>query len=357
MSKGDGMTYAPKGRPAAVCGVGEFRVGVIGLDHGHIVGMCNGLAEAGAQLVSVYDPDPAKRAAFVERFPEVRIAPSAEAILEDPRLQMVASASIPCDRGGLAVRALQAGKHFFSDKPPVHTLAELERVRRAVTDTRRRLAVYYSERIHSEAGVRAGRLIRDGAIGRVLQVVGLGPHRLNASARPPWFWDRANYGGILADLGCHQIEQFLHFCGSEQARLLHSKAANYHHPEHPEFDDFADATFLADNGATLYLRVDWFTPDGLRAWGDGRTFVLGTEGSLELRKYLDVAREAEGDHIYLVDARGEHHLRVHGQEGFPFFGQLIRDCLDGTDLSMPQQRVFHVIELALQAQTAALRIS
>jgi predicted dehydrogenase len=189
----------------------------------------------------------------------------------------------------------------------------------------------------------------------VLQVIGLGPHRLNAASRPDWFWDKARFGGILCDIGCHQIEQFLHFADAKDAVLLHSKVANYR-GEARDFEDFGDATFLADNGATHYLRVDWYTPDGLDAWGDGRTFIMGTDGYIELRKYLDVARDPEGDHVYLVDGRGERHIAVHGRVGFPFFGELILDCLERTERAMTQEHAFLAIELALRAQAEAVTI-
>src|SRR5205807_633405 len=100
----------------------------------------------------------------------------------------------------------------------------------------KKFAVYYSERLHVEAAIYAGDLIADGAIGRVLQVAGFGPHRLNPASRPPWFWDKSKFGGILCDIGSHQIEQFLHWTGAKSARVLHSKVANYR-GEHPEFED------------------------------------------------------------------------------------------------------------------------
>ena len=354
VNKADGMNYAPEGKRSPVCGSGEFQIGVVGLDHGHIYGMCNGLTEAGAEVRLVYDRDPGKLAHFVDRYPGARAARSEMEVLENESLRMVASAIVPSQRGSLAVKALRHGKAFFSDKPPVHSREALEEIRRMVAATYQRFAVYYSERIHSEAAVRAGELVEQGAIGRVLQIVGLGPHRLNATSRPPWFWDPACNGGILTDLACHHIEQFLHFSASRRGRCLHAKVGNLHHPEHPQFQDFGDACFLGDTGASLYLRVDWFTPDGLSVWGDGRTFIVGTEGSIELRKYVDVGRSDGGDHIYLVDRTGEHHFQVAGQVGFPYFGQLIRDCLDGTELAMSHDRIFHVMELSLDAQACAL---
>ena len=351
------MNYAPTGQAQAVCAPGEFRFAAVGLDHGHIYGMCNGLVEAGGQLNAVFDPDPAKVAAFCRTYPNAKPARSEQEILDDPGLQLIASAAVPCERGPLGLRAIAHGKDYFADKPPFTSLDQLEAARRATAASGKRFWVYYSERLHVEAAVHAGQLVRDGAIGRVLQVLGLGPHRLNAPSRPEWFWQPEKYGGILVDVGCHQIEQFLYYTGARSARVLHSKVANYHQPEHPAFEDFGDATLLADNGATNYFRVDWFTPNGLGAWGDGRTVILGTDGYIELRKYLDVARDTTGDHVYLVDHQGEHHLPVHGQVGFPFFGQLIRDCLDRTDTAMSQYHTFLAIELALQAQAQALRLT
>jgi predicted dehydrogenase len=357
VQKSDGMTYAPKGRAQAVCGPGEFRFGVIGLDHGHIYGQCNGLLEAGGELVWVFDPDPAKVEKFRQAYPDVKPARSEAEILEDSTLRLIASAPVPCERTPLGLRAMDHGKDYFTDKPPMTSRAQVEAARRKVAETGRIFAVYYAERLHSEAAVRAGQMVCEGAIGRVVQVLGLGPHRLNAPSRPAWFWDKRSYGGILVDIGSHQIEQFLYYASASDAQVLHSKVANYHQPDHPDFEDFGDATLLGDNGASFYFRVDWFTPNGLGAWGDGRTFILGTDGYLELRKYLDVARDSEGDHVYLVDHKGEHHFAVRGQVGFPYFGQLILDCLHRTENAMPQRHTFLAADLALQAQERALRIT
>lgn len=350
------MMYAPEGRVDRVCAPGEFKVAAIGLDHGHIYGMCNGLREAGAEICLVYDPDPARVSQFCTAYPGATAARSEQEVLDDPGIRLVASAPIPCLRGPLGLRVINHGKDYFTDKPPLTSLAQLDEARRRTGATGRKFAVYYAERLHSEAGVYAGQLIEAGAIGRVVQVLGLGPHRVNAPARPAWFWDKEQFGGILADLGSHQVEQFLSYSGALDARVVHSKVANYHHREHTAFEDFGDATLVADNGSTDYFRVDWFTPDGLGAWGDGRTIILGTDGYIELRKYLDVARDAEGDHVYLVDHRGEHHFAVHGKVGFPFFGRLIRDCLDRTEHAMTQRHTYLAMELALNAQAGAQRI-
>jgi predicted dehydrogenase len=355
-SRQDGMNYAPQSKPRPVVGKGDFIIAAVSLDHGHIYGMCNGLIEAGASIKWVYDPDPEKVQAFVQKYPEARPAGTLDDVLQDPEVKLVAAAAIPCDRGPLGLRVMENGKDYFTDKTPFTSLDQLEEAREVCSRTGRKYMVYYSERLHSESAMYAGQLIQSGAIGRVVQVLGLGPHRLNASGRPSWFFERERYGGILCDIGSHQIEQFLFYTGCRDAQVIHSKIANYQHPEYPELEDFGDATLLGDNGATLYFRVDWLTPAGLSTWGDGRTVILGTDGYMELRKYVDIARDPDGDHLYLVNGEGETHFSLAGKVGYPFFGQLILDVLNRTELSMTQEHAFKAAELCLKAQTQALRI-
>lgn len=350
----DGMTYAPEGKPDPVVKEGEFTIAAVALDHGHIYGMCNGLLEAGASLKWVYDPDHSKVKAFVEAFPNVKIASSLEQVLHDDEIKLVAAAAVPSERSELGNRVMRAGKDYFTDKTPFTTKEQLEETKRTVTETGRKYMVYFSERLHVESAVFAGSLIKEGAIGQVIQVTGFGPHRLNAPGRPDWFFKKQQYGGILCDIGSHQIEQFLYYADCEDAEVLHSKAGNYSHPEYPELEDYGDATLLGDNGVTHYFKVDWFTPDGLSTWGDGRTFITGTKGTIEIRKYVDVGREQSGDHLFLVNKDGEKHFSLSGQVGYPFFGGLIKDCLYRTENAMTQRHVFKAAELCLQAQEQAI---
>jgi predicted dehydrogenase len=314
------------------------------------------LIEAGAELRYAYDPDPLKLEKFCTTFPQVRVLRSIDEVLDKGDVQLVAGAAIPCDRGPLGMRVLDSGKDYFTDKAPFTTLSQLDDARAKVVETGRKYMVYYAERIHTECGVRAGQLIAQGAIGRVVQVLGLGPHRSNPTSRPSWFWDPVRNGGILCDIGSHQFEQFLHFSGAVEARIERAAVANYHHKTYSDFQDWGEASLVADNGATNYVRVDWLNPKGLRTWGDGRTFILGTGGYIELRKYLNVGAEVEGDHLFLVDDSGEHHLRCQGEVGFPFFGELVLDCLRRTEIAMTQAHAFKAAELCLRAQAQAVRI-
>jgi len=358
VQKMDGMTYAPislKNRDKVVK-ENDFRFSVIGLDHGHIFAMTNGLLEAGATIVAVYDEDKRKLDEFLQRYPQAGIASSIESILDDPSIQLIASAIIPSKRSILGIKALKSGKHFFSDKPGMLTLEEVSQVEMVCKSTHKRYFIYFGERIHVEGALYTQQLIEQGKLGRILSVTILAPHRLNKASRPNWFFNPKENGGILIDIGSHQLEQFLTYTGAEEVEILHSSVANYNNPEHPEFFDFGHCTLLADNGAVCYFRVDWFTPDGLGAWGDGRVFVVGTKGTIEIRKYLDIAQSETGDQVYFVDGIGEHHIETQGIIGYPFFGDLILDCLHNTEKAITQAHTLQVMRLAIKAQNKALII-
>ncbi|MFO1449646.1 MAG: Gfo/Idh/MocA family oxidoreductase [Opitutaceae bacterium] len=335
---------------------GEFVFAAAHLDHSHIDGMCRSLTEAGGTLKWVFDPDAKKVATFARRYPSIRVATSLQQILDDAEVKMVAAAAVTSERGPLGCRVMEAGKDYFTDKAPLTTLPQLEQARAVSAKTGRKFMVYYSERLTNESALFATDLVKQGAIGRVLQVLNLAPHRLNAPSRPDWFWKRDKFGGILCDIGSHQFEQFIAYTGLNDASVLHAGVANYAHPEYPEFEDFGEANLLADTGATQYIRVDWFTPAAVTAFGDGRTFILGTKGFIELRKYLDLARERTASHLYLADDKALQHIPVAGKVGYAFFGQLILDCLNRTELAMTQAHAFKAAELGVKAQLAARRL-
>lgn len=351
------MNYAPVGKPSPVVKKGEFIFSTIALDHGHIYGISNGLIEAGGTLKSVYDPDPKKVDEFIAKFPGVKPARSETEILSDPEVRLVAGAAVTSERCALGLRVMSAGKDYFTDKAPLTTLEQLEAAKAKVKETGKKYMVYYSERIHVESAVFAGQLIEQGAIGRVIQVLGIGPHRIgNPEQRPSWFYQRSKYGGILCDIGSHQIEQFLFYAGCEDARVVYAAAANYNNPGFPELEDFGEANLIGDNGARNYFRVDWFTPDALNTWGDGRLFILGTKGYIEQRKYANIGTgKPGGGHVYLVNDKEDAYYNVEGRVGYPYFGRLIFDCLNRTENAMTQEHAFKAAELCIKAQIQADR--
>jgi predicted dehydrogenase len=247
------------------------------------------------------------------------------------------------------------GKDYMSDKPGIISLEQLAEVRRVQKETRRIYSIMYSERFENAATVKAGDLVKGGAIGKVIQTVGLGPHRMNPKTRPEWFFHRKRYGGIICDIGSHQVDQFLFFTGSSKAEVVASQIGNVHYPQYPDFEDFGDVMLRGDGG-TGYIRVDWFTPDGLSSWGDGRLTILGTDGFIEIRKNVDIAGRPGGNHLFLVDHKETRYFDC-SKEPMPYGEQLVNDILNRTETAMSQAHCFLATELALKAQKQAQKIS
>lgn len=330
------------------------RFAVIGVNHAHIYGQVNLLLRAGAELVAVYAHEPDLVAQFVESFPQARVAQSMAEILEDPSIQLIVSAAIPAERSAIGIAAMRHGKDYMSDKPGFTTLEQLEQARRVQAQTGRIYSICYSERFENKATVKAGELVKAGAIGQVLQTIGLGPHRIALATRPDWFFQPKHYGGIITDIASHQADQFLFFTASTTAEVVTAQVANYRHPEYPELEDFGDLLVRGDGG-TGYIRVDWFTPDGLGTWGDTRLTILGSDGYIEVRKNIDIAGRPGGSHLFLVDHQDTHYIDTQDVM-LPYGPQLVSDIMNRTETAMTQQHCFLASELVLRAQAMAQRL-
>lgn len=331
-----------------------MRFAAVGLNHGHINGMAQLLVASGAELVWVYAAEPELVARFQQRFSQARSARTMQEVLEDDSIHLVACASIPNERAEVAIAAMRHGKDVLLDKPAMTTLEQLRDVRRVQADTRRLCAILYG-RLESRAVTRAAELVKAGAIGRVVQTTGFGPHRLNPSSRPGWTFNREQYGGILCDLATHQCDQFLHLTGSTEVEVVAAQVGNARHPQYPGLEDFGDA-MVRGNAGTGYMRVDWLSPDGLSTWGDSRLTVVGTEGYLEVRHNIDIAGQPGGNHLLLVDQKETRRIDC-SQVVLPFGPRLVDDVVNRTDTSMPQQDVFLAMELALRMQAQARRVT
>lgn len=330
------------------------RAAAIGLNHSHIYGQTRAVLDAGAELVAFHAIEDDLAAAYAAAFPQARRVSDRREILEDRSIALVLSAAIPDERAAVAIEAMRHGKDVMVDKPGVVSLEQLDAVRRVQAEAGRIYSVCFSERFENRATARASRLVADGAIGRVVQTVGLGPHSLGNNPRPDWFFQRARYGGILCDIAAHQCDQFLHFTGSTRAEVVASHVGNYANPATPGLEDFGEVLLRGDRG-TGYVRVDWYTPKGLGVWGDGRLTILGTEGYIELRKYIDVAGRPGGDHLFLVDGKGTtyHDCR---DEPLPYGARLLDDVRNRTETAMPQAHAYLATELALRAEAMAQRV-
>jgi predicted dehydrogenase len=333
----------------------RIRFAVVGINHSHIYSQVAAVQRGGGELVAVHAQEPDLLAEFTKRLPQTKVARSEAEILEDGSIQLVLSSIVPDQRAPLGIRVMQHGKDYMSDKPGITTLDQLAEVRRVRAQTKRIFSIMYSERHENRATVKAGELVKSGAIGRVVQTIGLGPHRISLNVRPPWFFDKARYGGILCDIGSHQVDQFLYFTGSTAAEVVASQIANVNHPQHPKFEDFGDM-LLCGNGGAGYIRVDWFTPDGLATWGDGRLTVLGTDGFLEVRKNIDIAGRSGESHLFLVDQKETRYIDC-SEQPLPYGEKLVDDVLNRTETAMPQAHCLLAMELVLKAQKQAKQVS
>jgi predicted dehydrogenase len=324
---------------------------VLGLDHRHSYGMTENLLTAGATCLGFWtEGRPNTLEGFQGRFPELGRFETLEAALSCGA-DLALIACIPCDRADLAIRSMRKGMDVMTDKPGCTTFDQLAAVEKAVVETGRIWSINFSERFEVAAVTKADELVAAGAIGRVVHTAGLGPHRLNRDTRPEWFFDRRSYGGILVDIASHQIDQFLYFTGSDGAEITHAFVANHANPHDAGLQDFGEIS-LRSTHATGSIRVDWYTPDALPTWGDGRLTILGTEGYIELRKYVDVGGANGTDHLILVTQ--DHCEKIDASKaGLPYFGALMHDISNRSETAMPQAHCFTVMELALTAQRLA----
>lgn len=342
-------------KPAAPAGPPRIKFAAIGLNHGHITGQCQAVRRGGGELVSFYAKEPELIAGFQKTFPDAKLAKSEKEILEDKSIQLVCSASIANERAPLGIEVMKHGKDFMSDKPGMTTLEQLAEVKKVQAQTKRIYSILYSERHENRATIKAAELVKAGAIGKVVQTVSVGPHRMNPKTRPEWFFKKAQYGGILTDIASHQFDQFLFFTNSTSAEILASQVGNVNNPQYPELEDFGDC-LLRGNGGSGYIRVDWFTPDGLSTWGDGRLTVLGTAGFIEVRKNVDIGGRPGGSHLFLVDGKETRYIDSANVE-LPYGRRLVDDILNRTETAMPQAHTFLAMELALIAEKQAKRLT
>jgi predicted dehydrogenase len=289
-----------------------------------------------------------------ERFAQLPALARPEVLLEDPQIDLIVCAAIPAQRADIAIAAMRHGKDVLVDKPGVTTAEQLLRVQEVAAQTGRMFSICFSERHIVPAVQEALKMVRAGAIGTPIQTLGMGPHRLNAAIRPDWFFEASQFGGILVDIASHQIDQFLAFTDSTDAQVVHSHVGHYGDQlPHPGFENFGEI-ILQTPAHRGYVRVDWFTPDGLPTWGDGRLFVLGTKGSIEIRKYIDIEGRAGTNHLFLADGQGTRHINCSAQP-LDFFQQFVADVAERSETCMTQAHVFKVCELALQAQSLAMK--
>ena len=288
---------------------------------------------------------------FNKKYPSIKRVENKSEILKDDKIDMILISSIPKNRAALSIEALKSGKDVMVDKPGCTTLNQLDDLKRTVKETGKIWSVNFSERFHVAAVAKAEELVAEGKIGKVKQIMGIGPHRQGNYERPDWFYERESYGGIITDIGSHQIHQFLVFTNSNEAKITHAIAENTTKKEFPGFQDFGEIN-LTGNGGHGYIRLDWFTPDALTIWGDGRLFILGDKGFIEIRKYIDITKTNSGNHLYYANNEEVKHLDCKDVK-LPYFRNLIDDVLNRSETACSKEITYLTMELAIKGQEIA----
>lgn len=333
-----------------------MRFAVVGLNHNHVYAILSALLSVhDVELAAVVAAEDDLVTQFHTQYPDVprRDWPQ---VLADSSIELVACVAINADRGPLAVEALQAGKHVLVDKPAVTTLADLEAVEAAVAGSRKRWFVSYNERLGSPPHERLRELMQSGTLGRIATFVGLGGHRLAPATRAPWTYDRQKYGGIINDVGSHQIELFRWLTG-EQIVEFRSRIGNLGTPEHPDFEDFGDVSFQSERGIAGYVQLHWLTPEPWVFTGDRRQFVVGTKGSAEVRGVANLGVPDESPVLVSTVMGGPTEVFVSPGFHNGWAEAMIADIREGKDRWMPQQFAFDSVRTVLKMEAEAQWIS
>jgi len=330
----------------------SLNLAVLGIDHGHIFDMLDEMIKEGCNCNQFWTKgSPLTLKEFNQKYPNIKRVENKSEILENDKIDMILISSIPKDRANLSIEALKSGKDVMVDKPGCTSLDQLDNLKQAVKETGKIWSVNFSERFHVAAVAKAEELVAEGKIGKVKQTMGTGPHRQGNYERPDWFYDRESYGGVITDIGSHQIHQFLVFTGSNKAKVTHALVENTTKKQFPGFQDFGEIN-LTGNGGHGYIRLDWFTPDALPTWGDGRLFILGDKGFIEIRKYTDLAKSDSGNHLYYANNEEVKHLDCKNVK-LPYFRNLIEDVLNRSETACKQELTYLTMELAIKAQEIA----
>lgn len=332
------------------------RIALVGADHNHLYEIIARLVKAGAEAAAH-----TTEGQFAEHYSGWQadsVEMSYDEILADDSIDLVVTAAIPNRRADIALAAIAAGKHVISDKPGLTTMTQLDAIRAAVaTRPGRPWTVLFTERFENRAINEAVRLARSGAVGDVVHVVGAGPHTMWAKRRPDWFWDPEATGGILVDIGSHQVDQLLSITGATAAdvSIVASAVGNVASPDHPAMQDIGSMTLAVHGSARGTVgdhRLDFLTARGLGTWGDCRLTIVGTEGTIEARANVDVAGAEGAEHLIVVDAEGTRRVDISGVV-VDWGEQLLADLVDDGERLMTQQHAIDVTDVCLRARASA----
>ena len=221
------------------------RVGVVGLGYWGPNLARNLAAIPGCELGWLCDASADARDRLAAAFPRARATGELEELLGDPELDAIVLATPVPTHAELAVRAAEAGKHCFVEKPLATNAADAERAVAAAASAGRILMVGHLLEYHPAVG-RLKELIDDDELGALYYVYG----------------NRLNLGKLRADenalwsLGAHDVSVVLHLIGEEPEECL-AHGASYVR------DGVQDVVFCYlrfPSGIVAHLHLSWLDP-------------------------------------------------------------------------------------------------
>lgn len=262
-----------------------MKLAIAGLDHFHIHGFLKeALAIKETELVGLYDSVPEVLKKSVETY-EVKGYDNLEEMLDKSGADVIVTASVNNEKADIIVKSLERGFPVIADKPLVTTTDDYFRVKHVYEKIKNaKLYMMLTERFNPPV-YTAKKYIEEGKIGKIVNMISIRPHKLNYETRPSWFFKKDLYGGLMNDLGVHDMDIFRWFADCEIVKIQSCFQGNIGYPELAEFSDHSEASVLMADDSTAYVRLDWLTPKAYPTHGDCRFIVIGTTGQLEIFTY------------------------------------------------------------------------
>ena len=327
----------------------EIKIAMAGLAHGHgIAFLDSALKFDGVSVVGFYDDENPLSAQEASKTFNAPVYNDLDELLQKSGANTLLTAAINSSKADIIVKAVEAGLHIISDKPLVTKMDDLNRITDALEKNKNvKLYLMLSER-YSPVLVTTKNLIDAGEIGQVVNIINMRPHRLRPQGRPAWMFDSKQYGGILNDIGVHDIDIAVWLSGCEVDKILAASVSNKRFNEFDDFDDNGEAMLRLKNGCIVFILESWLTPEKYPHHGEMKFIVHGTKGQITVdpqNKKVTIYSDSKKQHNVKVKNPAETYV----SDPLKYFSNIKHEATVTTQVSIQAQRV------ALECQLVADR--
>ena len=254
-----------------------MRFGIYGCRHAHIHAFVEEMLSAGHRFVGVCETGGPWAEALSREYGAPLFDNEEQLFEQSP--QIIGTAAVNCDRIGIIERCFERGIHVMTVKPAVIDDTGLDRLRDVISTGRIQVGMMLTERF-SPAVYTLKRLIDDGALGQVIGLTLIKPHKLAADLREPWHFDMASNGGLIADLMIHDFDLARWLCGSAPESMTGYVRRGFLACRPGVFDS-ARILIRTKKAQLVEMESDWRMPEGYFTYGDARIICTGTLGRAE----------------------------------------------------------------------------